>query len=114
MDMTSQELEVQVQDGHIITTSGIASIVTADEEESIAPPNYNYNLQEGSQGQSCSEFYRLSGITLRKQELLNRIRDGDYSALAKLGPVVIPTPRYDISHLVRTGFLSAKREEKIT
>jgi len=61
----------------LIKHGQIESVVASPLEEEDLARNYNHNLQEGSQGQSCSEFYRLSGITLRKQELLSRIRDGE-------------------------------------
>jgi hypothetical protein len=72
------ELEqVQVKDGHIVPT--YAPDVT-DLEESL--PTVNLRVDNG--GEKCAEFYRNNGLTSRKKILLDRIRDGDYNALAAI------------------------------
>ena len=59
------ELEqVQVKDGHIVPIPNEDVIIESELQT------------EGSQGQTCQEYYQVNGVVGRRKKLLDAIRDG--------------------------------------
>ena len=60
------------------------------------------------EGETVEIFYRNNGLTNKRREILDRIREGNYNELSKLSQVLIPSGRYDFDAINRTGFQISK------
>ena len=65
-----------------------------------------HNVTDVGFGESALDFYRRNGISGRREQLLDGIRNGDYNALSKISGIV-PVIRgvFNIDAVLRTGFI---------